>query len=93
MATVDSAFETYDPQRVFEARTLRRALLRNLAKLPERRRELLSLLFLDEVTGYETIGQVLDMPMGSIGPTRQRGLARLRDLLAVDEEWGERQSA
>jgi DNA-directed RNA polymerase specialized sigma24 family protein len=30
---------------------------------------------------YEEIAAALDIPIGSIGPTRQRALARLRDQL------------
>jgi DNA-directed RNA polymerase specialized sigma24 family protein len=33
---------------------------------------------------YEEISAALDMPIGSIGPTRQRALARLREQLNSD---------
>lgn len=93
MVVLDSTLDLDDPQHIFEAKALRRMVHRNLAKLPGRRRELLYLMFLAEVEGYATIGEILDMPVGSIGPTRQRGLDKLRDLLKSDAEWGPRKSA
>lgn len=45
--------------------------------LSERCRSLLALLWDDNVS-YADISEILDMPMGSIGPTRQRCLAKLR---------------
>jgi RNA polymerase sigma factor (sigma-70 family) len=58
------------------------ALQAGLARLGGRCRELLSLIFLD--TGepsYDEISAHLGMPKGSIGPTRNRCLAQLRDIL------------
>ena len=43
----------------------------------------------DPAPSYEEIGAALDMPIGSIGPTRARALARLRraiDRLGVPAE-------
>jgi hypothetical protein len=34
------------------------------------------------------VAQALGMPVGSIGPTRGRCLAKLRLLLAADPHWG-----
>lgn len=57
-------------------------LHRALALLDERSRALLTLLFLqDETPSYSDIAQRLQMPEGSIGPTRARCLQRLRALL------------
>ena len=42
-------------------------------------RELLRLLSADPRLSYQEIGELLDMPHGSIGPTRQRCLERLRN--------------
>lgn len=68
----------------------RRALLDEaLDALPGRQRDLLTLLFSDEEPSYPEISEQLDMPIGSIGPTRQRGLDRLRadtQLVAVLQE-------
>jgi RNA polymerase sigma factor (sigma-70 family) len=52
-------------------------------QLSERCRRLLRLAVADKQGGYEEISVVLDMPIGSIGPTRQRCLDRLRQLLAT----------
>ena len=41
---------------------------------------LLRLLVADPPPSYEDVGAALDMPIGSIGPTRQRCLDRLRGL-------------
>lgn len=50
--------------------------------LPERCRQLLSMLFADDTqTSYNEIAEKLQMPIGSIGPTRARCLERLRRIL------------
>lgn len=51
-------------------------------RLPERCRVLLATLAGDPPPSYAEVSQVLAMPIGSIGPTRGRCLARLRELLA-----------
>lgn len=60
-----------------------------------RDRALLRMLLADPTPRYEEIGAALDMPVGSIGPTRERALERLRreverlDVTAnVLEDWG-----
>lgn len=56
----------------------RNALLRAaLAELPESDQRLITLLLRDPPLSYAEIGGILDMPPGSIGPTRQRCLRRL----------------
>jgi RNA polymerase sigma factor (sigma-70 family) len=54
-----------------------------LATLPERDRALLALLFCDPPTPYAEISASLGMPVGAIGPTRQRCLARMRRVPSV----------
>lgn len=54
------------------------ALLAALAELPERQRALLLLLLHDPPLSYAEISRRLDMPVGSIGPTRARALDRIR---------------
>jgi RNA polymerase sigma factor (sigma-70 family) len=46
--------------------------------------QLLMLLIADEQPGYAEISVTLEMPVGSIGPTRARALDRLRSQLASD---------
>lgn len=53
-------------------------VLAGMTHLSNRDRELLSLLVADPPLRYDEIGLRLDMPIGSIGPTRARALARLR---------------
>jgi RNA polymerase sigma factor (sigma-70 family) len=54
------------------------ALLIALAELPDRQRDLLLLLIEDPRLSYEEISHCLGLPVGSIGPTRARALARIR---------------
>jgi RNA polymerase sigma factor (sigma-70 family) len=54
------------------------ALSRSFSRLRPSDRVLLRLLTADPRPPYEEISAALDMPIGSIGPTRQRALARLR---------------
>jgi RNA polymerase sigma factor (sigma-70 family) len=55
------------------------ALLRGLAELPSRQRDLLVLLLSDPPLSYDEISARLGIPKGSIGPTRARALCRLRE--------------
>jgi RNA polymerase sigma factor (sigma-70 family) len=52
-----------------------------LSRLPGRWQRLLELLMADPPASYEDISDELGLPIGSIGPTRGRCLARLRVLL------------
>ena len=53
------------------------AFLHALETLPTRQRRLVTLLLAQPALDYAQIGSLLAMPVGSIGPTRARGLARL----------------
>ena len=59
------------------ARDVRRAV----DSLPPRWRALMGMLMADPAPSYAEISAVLDLPVGSIGPTRGRCLDRLRTLL------------
>jgi RNA polymerase sigma factor (sigma-70 family) len=61
-----------------EAAERREALKAALATLPDHQAKLLRLLVAEPAPSYNEISQALDMPVGSIGPTRQRGVERLR---------------
>jgi RNA polymerase sigma factor (sigma-70 family) len=62
----------------------RRLLLRAaLARLGEQCRELLTLMAADPPLSYQEIAEILDRPIGSLGPTRKRCLERLRRELGV----------
>lgn len=64
-----------------------RALWRVFRALPERCRVLLRIVAHVERPDYSAVAEALDMPRGSIGPTRGRCLAKLRELLSADPEW------
>ncbi len=57
------------------------ALWRGFSRLRESDQALLRILMADPRPAYEEIAASLDMPIGSIGPTRQRALDRLRQEL------------
>jgi RNA polymerase sigma factor (sigma-70 family) len=56
----------------------RAALDASLSQLTVRQRDLMTLLLDEPELSYEEVGRRLNLPVGSIGPTRQRSLARLR---------------
>jgi RNA polymerase sigma factor (sigma-70 family) len=55
-----------------------RVLWHCIAQLPDRSRTLLLMVLAEPPLSYSEIAQALDMPIGSIGPTRARLLAALR---------------
>ncbi len=61
----------------------RLALVEGLAELRPAHRELLLLMLQDPPLSYEEIGARLNMPHGSIGPTRARALGELRKSSAL----------
>jgi RNA polymerase sigma factor (sigma-70 family) len=67
---------------VLRAERLREVRLA-FAQLPEFCRRLLALLMKDPAPSYEEISALLDMPRGSIGPTRARCLSRLRKVIEL----------
>ncbi len=61
-----------------------------VSRLPHRWQQLMELLMADPPVSYAEISDRLDLPVGSIGPTRRRCLARLEVLLAsstADPYW------
>jgi RNA polymerase sigma factor (sigma-70 family) len=59
----------------------------HIGQLPERCRELLRVIAFADRPDYASIAEALGMPIGSIGPTRGRCLAKLRAQLAADPHW------
>jgi RNA polymerase sigma factor (sigma-70 family) len=55
-----------------------------ITRLPTRCAQILHLAFIADVSDYLTISRVLDMPVGSVGPTRMRALRKMREILPVD---------
>jgi RNA polymerase sigma factor (sigma-70 family) len=66
-----------------------RTLWAAFGKLPDSCQRLLRLLFADPPIAYLDISVGLDMPVGSIGPTRSRCLASLKTLLSYARATGE----
>ena len=64
-----------------------RQLWEHISALPERCRELMRVIAFADRPDYAQIAEALGMPMGSIGPTRGRCLAKLRQVLASDPQW------
>jgi RNA polymerase sigma factor (sigma-70 family) len=80
------------PEQVSESAAPDAALLANecdhalwsaLADLPDRDGRLLRMLIADPAPSYADISEALQMPIGSIGPTRARALQRLRRKLGA----------
>jgi RNA polymerase sigma factor (sigma-70 family) len=59
-----------------------RAVRLAYSRLPPRCQRLLGLLTGDEAMSYKALSELLDMPIGSIGPTRGRCLEHLERLMA-----------
>jgi RNA polymerase sigma factor (sigma-70 family) len=62
-------------------------LWHHIERLPERCRALLRVIAFADKPDYATVARSLGMPVGSIGPTRGRCLAKLRQQLATDPAW------
>jgi RNA polymerase sigma factor (sigma-70 family) len=71
-----------DPETTVSDGDVAERLWAAVAELPSRQRTLLTALFRDELDSYDAVSEKFSMPIGSIGPTRARALARLRDKLA-----------
>ena len=64
-----------------------RQLWRHVEKLPDRCRTLLRVIAFADRPDYPELARSLGMPIGSIGPTRGRCLAKLRASLSADARW------
>ncbi|MBI1758997.1 MAG: sigma-70 family RNA polymerase sigma factor [Actinobacteria bacterium] len=80
----DPPFEIPDPAEPLDAKLLRdesyATLWHAFAGMPEHCQRLLRVLMSSPPPSYDTVSAALQMPVGSIGPTRKRCLARLRSL-------------
>lgn len=63
-------------------------LWQHIAQLPQRCQALLRVIAFADRPDYAAVARSLGMPVGSIGPTRGRCLAKLRQQLSTDPEWG-----
>lgn len=62
------------------------ALWQAFGQLGDRCQVLLRLLAADPPVPYREVSELLDMPLGAIGPTRARCLERLRKVLAANDD-------
>ena len=79
----DVADDALLPEDAIEALQSQNQVREGLDRLDKRCRDLLTLLYgdADEAVAYDDIAIRLDMPVGSIGPTRSRCLGKLRKLV------------
>lgn len=63
-------------------------LWQHIAQLPQRCQALLRVIAFADRPDYASVAEALGMPVGSIGPTRGRCLAKLREQLNNDPGWG-----
>ena len=80
--TFDTA-DVSDPGQALVDDLRSHALREAMLELPEKRRELLLLLLTDPPLSYDEISARLEIPRGSIGPTRARALEQLRGSRAL----------
>jgi RNA polymerase sigma factor (sigma-70 family) len=62
-----------------------RQLWASVKRLDERCQRLLRVVAFQQRPDYASLALLLDMPMGSIGPTRSRCLGKLRTMMTTDE--------
>lgn len=75
---LDVATPADAPEDVVVSAERRQAIADAIAALPPAQRELFALLVDDRALSYAEIAAALAIPIGSIGPTRARGIERLR---------------
>jgi RNA polymerase sigma factor (sigma-70 family) len=93
-AVADTSFDhLHDPYPGPEERSLadeqRRLLWEAVGRLPERCRRLLRIVAFVPRPPTAAVATTLGWPVGSVGPTRGRCLAKLRAMLAADPQWSE----
>jgi len=69
------------------ARERRQLMLEHFLSLSQRCKSLLRILAQADRPDYDAVAQALAMPRGSVGPTRGRCLAQLREMLLADPRW------
>jgi len=84
---VATATPTPGPDAVAEMDEEARVLWAHVQELSERCQALLRVIAFSDRPDYATISEALGMPVGSIGPTRGRCLAKLRAALEHDDQW------
>jgi RNA polymerase sigma factor (sigma-70 family) len=77
--TVTDGSDSATPETVVLESERRAAVHEAVARLPQRQRRLVASLLVTPAPSYQRVAQQTGMPMHSIGPTRDRALARLRE--------------
>jgi RNA polymerase sigma factor (sigma-70 family) len=77
--------DLHSPEAMVLARERVAALREAVTRLTDRQRTLITTMLSGEEPCYERLSTVLRMPLGSIGPTRCRALARLREDPRLEE--------
>ncbi|MDT4914304.1 MAG: hypothetical protein QOC66_3432 [Pseudonocardiales bacterium] len=77
----------YSPESVTLRDSGDQRLWSHINRLPERCRQLLRVVAFADRPDYAAVATALGMPVGSIGPTRGRCLAKLRAQLSADAQW------
>lgn len=85
--TVDPGQVDDGPESIAILTERQRTLWDAVGALPERCRALLRVVAFVDRPDYDQVSAALDMPRGSIGPTRGRCLDKLRRSLAADARW------
>lgn len=86
--TAEVVANTPDPSATAITAERDRMLWRHFSALTPRCQALLRVIAFSDRPDYAAVSESLGMPVGSIGPTRGRCLAKLRDLLGADPAWG-----
>ncbi len=76
-----------DPAAAVALREEQQQLWHHVGQLGDRCQALLRLVAFVDRPDYAAVSQALGMPIGSIGPTRGRCLAKLRAALLADQSW------
>jgi len=84
LCTADEGVDTDDVVDIIDLRLELAYVMRCMRRLPERERRILEVLFGPQELSYAQASRQLGMPVGSIGPVRQRAINRLRHMLAAD---------
>jgi RNA polymerase sigma factor (sigma-70 family) len=84
-AGVDEPVDVIDFDRWLLNTDRRRLVHQGLMKLSGQQRRLIGMLFADPAPSYADISASLGIPVGSIGPTRRRLLAKLREAMSEAE--------
>jgi RNA polymerase sigma factor (sigma-70 family) len=84
---VPETADEFTPEDVAITSDQQRLLWDHINELPERCRALLRVIAFAATPDYASVAASLGMPIGSIGPTRGRCLAKLRNTLTSDPRW------